>query len=298
MAGNLDQFASPRAVLALVLVSPILPSSYGSSSSILSSQTNLPLMAMSATQHFSNRKADTEPKPFKNDVNNVAALQSARLQKRRMEEAALLQQKLLNETAEKLSNQVVDTGIVKQELEDVRKLKDILTQTVDHMSVELNKSKDDLARAMTANQETHDQMEEWKRLKNGELTSKNMEMEGLRRLKDGELASKNKELENKNIELEKKNIELEKKNVELENKNRELNKVKDEKKQVRDLYYELDNEATRLRRQVPFKDQRNCLPAQYHNSTVLIINVRSTLAIDLGKGKSGPLPCAASHGKD
>jgi myosin heavy subunit len=243
---------------------------------------------MFAAQHFSNRKADTDPRPFKNDVNNVAALQSARLQKRRMEEAALLQQKLLNDTAEKLGKQVVDTRKVKQELEDIRKLKDILTQTVDHMSVELNKSKDDLARAMTANQETHDQMENWRRLKDGELASRNIEMENLRRQKDGELTSKNSELNNKNVELENKNVEL-------EMKNRELNKLKDEKEQVRDLYNKLNDETNKLRKQLPFSDQQNCLPAQYHNSIVLIMNVRSTLAIDLGKGKIPRLLCTFSQ---
>jgi hypothetical protein len=71
--------------------------------------------------------------------------------------------------------------------------------------------------------------------------------------------------------------------------------LKDEKEQVRDLYNKLNDETNKLRKQLPFSDQQNCLPAQYHNSIVLIMNVRSTLAIDLGKGKIPRLLCTFSQ---
>ena len=70
-------------------------------------------------QHACNRRFDTGPNLFKNDINNVAALQSARLQKKLMEEAAHLHQKQLEEAAENLQTQTTDKEKVQQERDEL-----------------------------------------------------------------------------------------------------------------------------------------------------------------------------------
>uniref|UniRef100_A0A8H7TLX2 Uncharacterized protein n=1 Tax=Bionectria ochroleuca TaxID=29856 RepID=A0A8H7TLX2_BIOOC len=79
-------------------------------------------------QHVTNLNFNTAPIVFKNDDNNVSALENARQQKKRIEEAAHLQKQQLEEAAEKLQNQAEDTEEVIKERDHLRSESERLAQ--------------------------------------------------------------------------------------------------------------------------------------------------------------------------
>ena len=52
----------------------------------------------------------------------------------------------------------------------------------------------------------------------------------------------------------------------------------------------LKQTVTGLEGKIPNSRQDNCLPFQYHNSTVMIVNLGSQMALDAGKGEISPFP--------
>jgi chromosome segregation ATPase len=92
---------------------------------------------MAATlRHVCSRKSDTDPNPFpfRNDANNVTALQSARRQKKLMEDSARVQQQKLDEVDGKLRNTVEDKEKVTKERDDLQREKDKQQAIIDSLT--------------------------------------------------------------------------------------------------------------------------------------------------------------------
>src|ERR1700712_550211 len=83
-------------------------------------------------QHASNRSADKSPSLFRNDFNNVAALEAGRLQKKALEEAAQLQSKKLDEVTQDLKAQFEEEKKrIQQERDDLQRDKQDLCHRID-----------------------------------------------------------------------------------------------------------------------------------------------------------------------
>lgn len=163
-------------------------------------------------QHACNRKFDTDPSLFRNDINNVAALQSARLQKKLMEETARLQQDQLEKATQSLRTEIVNNGKIQLERDELLK-----------------------------------------------------EIETLRRKKADELVNWDKERQDLKGQLSSMSSINGQQLAEVER---------------------LKQTVSELEKKIPNSRQDNCLPFQYNKSTVMIVNIRSQMALDAGKGET------------
>lgn len=197
-------------------------------------------------QHACNRssRSSTSPSPslFRNDANNVTAIQDARLQKTAVEAAARVQQEKLTEVANRLDREIEDRQKEQKELDILRQELDALNKTV--------QSKDNvLAQAKG-------EIEMLKRDK--------QQQESLQTKMESELAAaidKRQQVED------------------------ELHIVDKDKAALKNQVELLSAQVNRLDRPPSSSRLDNCLPFQYHNSTVRIVNLESQRAIDSGKGK-------------
>ena len=217
-------------------------------------------------QHVSNRASDTDvtPRLFRNDLNNVAALQNARFQKKLMEEAARLQKQQLEKVEE-------DKEKVVQERDALRAEKEQLNQTVQQKD-------SSLAVLQTAKEEVEKQMEVLKSQKEEEIQAltRQKENEGanLRRQMDdqAEALRKNRAAEITVWEAEKRTLQDQVNSISA--KDTEIQSLKQSKGELEKLY--------------AFGGKENCLPPEYHNAEVMIVNVRSQRTLDAGKGEIIP----------
>ncbi|KAI9653012.1 MAG: hypothetical protein M1829_001352 [Trizodia sp. TS-e1964] len=232
---------------------------------------------LATPHHASNRTPAVDPSLFRNDANNVAALQTVRLQKKLLEEAARLQQEQLNEAAGNLKIQIEDKEKIQQERDELRRSKESLSQTVELMNTELEASRNKIERLTAANQETQNQRDNLKK-------QKQIELKTLEKQKEDELVTLKKQ---KDDELE---TLKEQKQSDLSAWESERGGLKGQLSSVLSSNAERVTEIDRLNKIIsvlaksaPNSRQDNCLPFQYHNSTVMIINIRSQMALDFGK---------------
>ena len=213
-----------------------------------------------SVQHISNRVSDSDavPRPFRYDLNNVAALQSARLQKKLMEEAARQQQQQIAAVTE-------DKEKVIQERDALLVEKERLHQAIQKMDDSLSASESSLAGMQRAKEEAERQTETIRQQKDAELaTVREQKATGeaeIRRSKDIEIA---------NCETQKQLL-LGQVNT-IPGLNGEIQTLKTSINEMNQRY--------------AFGGKENCLPMDFHDIDVMIVNVRSHLAIDAGKGET------------
>ncbi|CAM1503264.1 Fc.00g080400.m01.CDS01 [Cosmosporella sp. VM-42] len=208
-------------------------------------------------QHACNRgtgsDADPTPSIFRNDANNVAALQSARIQKKLAEEAAHLQKEQLDAAAKSLASEVEDREKVQKERDALRSDNKTLNQTLQIRDGEFAGARREI--------ET--------------LKGEKRELENLKNQKENELTSAiNGKQQADNLRLQ---------------KEQELNTANNYKTSLQNQINTLSAKVSGMENCLPNTSrQDNCLPFQYHNSTVMIVNLGSQRSIDAG-GENGTM---------
>ncbi|KAJ4253322.1 hypothetical protein NW762_010477 [Fusarium torreyae] len=228
-------------------------------------------------QHACNRKSDTgtDSSIFRNDSNNVAALQTARIQKKLMEEAARLQQQKLDEANNGKTQ-------VETERDALSREKQSLTKTLEETKGEVERlklSQENLAR------QKEDELGALKSLKQAEIETvrkeKQDELEALGRAKQGEIEAVRREKQNEYDALKtQKEGELA---TEKQNLGAQLNSMTALEAQRRGEINGLNQTINALKLKLPNDRQDNCLPFQYHNATVMILQLESGMALDCAK---------------
>ncbi|KAK6497174.1 hypothetical protein TWF506_004649 [Arthrobotrys conoides] len=204
-------------------------------------------------QHACNRESssggDLDIKVFKYDSNNVAAIQNARIQRMRAEEAARRHAEELEAADRKLASQIIDKEQAIKELIALRREYDTL-QTK-HWALNNDfKAKCDEVTLVTGNAKTAQK----------ELDAVRIDCETLR----SSQSSLNKNLLNANDVKAK-----------LDTQVHNLGCL---------LGFTLRSYTTEMEKLYPNARQENCLPLRYHNSTVLIAN-RDNMAMVFDNGK-------------
>jgi chromosome segregation ATPase len=198
-------------------------------------------------QHACNRKSDINPSLFRNDANNIIAIQSTRLQKKKMEEAALLQQKQLQEATEKLRNQIEDKDKVTKERDELQREKDALGKTVEQ--------------------------------KNGELREAQTKMETFQTQKDNDIAALKKKNEEEMKALRDQLTARENEKQALQGQVNSISSVSETRRvEIESLKQTINTGGASI-------DKCTFLPLYYHYATVMIVNVECQMAVDAGKGE-------------
>ncbi|KAM5344893.1 hypothetical protein ACJ41O_010755 [Fusarium nematophilum] len=202
-------------------------------------------------QHACNRSSgpdDPAPTVFRNDANNITALQRARLQQKLAEEAARRHKEQLDAAAKSLAGEVKDREKVQKERDALRGDYNALNQTIQARDGELVGAKKEI-----------ETLREDKRLS---------EISKCR--KEAELASANsakQQADNLRAQREK-----------------ELEAANNDKTMLQNQVNLLSNRVNKMEHALPnLSRQDNCLPFQYHNSTVMIVNFACMVALDSGK---------------
>ncbi|KAF5672033.1 hypothetical protein FHETE_3905 [Fusarium heterosporum] len=195
------------------------------------------------------RKSDKSeaPRIFKNDANSVSELQRARLQKKLAEDAARLQQEKLD--------------AANQDIKSIRDERDTLRENVKNME----KSFDDKNREFKILSDNISRLDAEKRQKETELAtavSQKESAESFNRQKEAELWAANNEKSNYYQQVSSLTSTVTQQANELQN---------------------LRSQITTMENKLPNSRQDNCLPFQYHNATVMIMNLGCQRALDAGK---------------
>ena len=217
----------------------------------------LPMVAI--PQHACNRKPDTDPTLFKNDSNNVSALQIARQQKKLMEGQARLQRQQLDEAAKKLQSESESREKVEQECQKLEGLVRAFRHEKEILDDKLTTVSSDKEKV----QQERDKLSE--------------EVETLRKEKKDELATADTKRQGLESKL--------------------TTALSDATQQRRDIET-LKSSITTMEKKLPGSREENCLPFQYHNATVMIINLKSHMPMDSGKGKLGSSNSESAPGDD
>lgn len=215
-------------------------------------------MAAIVIQHACSRPSDPAAKPvvFHNDTNNVAYVQSARLQKKLMEEETLRHQQAIKEAATNLQFEIADK-------EEVKKQRDRLVIEADTLQQALAAKETEVKHA------------------EGRLLAESEDKARLQKEYNSLITQKN-EIDTRNNTLAREKAETDTTNNTLMREKAELVTSVDARTLERDNFR---NEITALQRKLPNGPQENCLPLYYDGATVMIVNLGSQMALDSGKGR-------------
>lgn len=229
---------------------------------------------MAATvQHACNRRSDTDTESsiFRNDSNNVAALQTARMQKTLLEEAARLQQQQLEKVVGDLESQATDKKKVEEERDALRREKEALAKAVEAKDGELRGSRNEVEALNVQKQNEVD----------AERRQKQEEVESVRRQKQSEYDTLKTQKDGVDSQL-----------AASENTRRDLQSQLDSmtiaEAQRRAEIGSLTQTLVQLEKKVPNSRLDNCLPFQYHGATVMFVQLNSQMALDASRGEICP----------
>lgn len=215
--------------------------------------------------------SNTEQILFKNDANNSSALEDVRAQNTRLEEVAHLQQNALSEAAAKLQNQIKARENAETKNNELEQEMQILNQAIEQKNSELKQENERLIQALER--------------RNGESEKAKADISALRDSFIQAIARKDDEIRDMQNAI--RSIGSEKEVLEEENQDYE-SKIRT----LTNSYNEQDAALTRVRQEVktmslklPGDQLHNCLPLNYHNAIIMIINSQTTMALDHGKGK-------------
>jgi myosin heavy subunit len=226
-----------------------------------------------------------------------------------MEEAALLQQKTLEKAEENFQNQAEDLKKVQSERDQLREGNERMRQVIEQNDDYLG----------TLKREVQDEMEMLKKERDQKekdllttIEQQRNQIETLKKERDEkekenqDWSAKNEQQQNQMQALRKERDEKEKEKQDLLTKNwQQQQQVETLKKERDDTEKErlslsarseqqqkeitsLGQTIRSLKAKTPGDNQENCLPSQYHESIVMIVNLRSQMALDVGKGEVRP----------